>query len=241
MPVTDLERSTAFYRDTLGLEQTARARGRSSGWARTSSSTSSTRPTSGRSSAGRTRRRSRSAWRTWRARGGARGQGHRVLRRDVRHGCLPHGPLRRPRRQRLHAAPQVRRRERRVNVERMDFVGVPVTDRDARGRVLRRDAGAAPERARKPGVAGVRDRQPHDSPEHARADRRPVQPFEHRDRAAGPRRRGGDEGARGEGRRVPLPRGLRLGRLPHGVLRGPGREPLILHNRYAPYADGSMP
>src|SRR5688572_26243064 len=39
---------------------------------------------------------------------GARSQGRRVLRRHLRHRRLPHGDLRRPRRQRAHAAPSLR-------------------------------------------------------------------------------------------------------------------------------------
>src|SRR6185437_14139389 len=39
---------------------------------------------------------------------GARGERHLVLRRDVRHGRLPHGVVRRSRRERLHAAPPLR-------------------------------------------------------------------------------------------------------------------------------------
>ena len=109
VPVTDLERSTAFYRDTLGL----RAGRSTAAWPEfqlgENVSLYLLDPTNiGQQftaahlvdRAARPRRRGGA--------GGARGEGCRVRRRDVRHGRLPHGVLPRSGRQRPHAPPPVR-------------------------------------------------------------------------------------------------------------------------------------
>src|SRR5262249_11284261 len=57
----------------------------------------------------------------------ARGEGRRLLRRDVRLRGLPHGVLLRPRRQRADAAPPLRA-ARLMQVEQVDFVSVPTRD-----------------------------------------------------------------------------------------------------------------
>src|SRR5215213_1887748 len=67
---------------------------------------------------------------------GARGQGRPVLRRHVRHRRLPHGDLRRPRRQGTHAAPPVR--AVRVGPPPRAAAGVPLHDTRKRDMSRRR-------------------------------------------------------------------------------------------------------
>ena len=109
VPVTDLERSTTFYRDTLGLEQIG-----AGAWPEfqlgenvslylldptnigqefTGPHTASIALRVGDVEAGAPR---------------ARGEGRRLRRRDVRHRRLSHGALPRSRRQRAHAPPPLR-------------------------------------------------------------------------------------------------------------------------------------
>ena len=110
VPVTDMERSIRFYGETLGLPRDPRRRaGRSSSSARTSSLYLH-RPDEHRPGV-RGPAHGAIALRVpdvESARQRARGEGRHVLRRDVRHRRLPHGAVRRPRRQRADAPPEVR-------------------------------------------------------------------------------------------------------------------------------------
>ena len=131
----DLERSTAWYRDTLGLAAgRRRARGPSSSSARTSACYLLDPTNIGREFHGaEPRRRSRCASPTSRRRARElEARGRRVPRRDVRHRRLPHGVLRRPRRQRADAPPPLRalpgRAHALMQVEQVDFVSVPTRD-----------------------------------------------------------------------------------------------------------------
>ena len=109
VPVTDLERSTRFYSDTLGLEQIGHG-----GWPEFALGENVSLYLLDPTNIGQTFQGPHTASIALRvpdveeAAEGAGGEGRRVRRRDVRHGRLPHGALPRPRRQHADAPPEVR-------------------------------------------------------------------------------------------------------------------------------------
>ena len=109
VPVTDMERSIAFYGETLGLPRASEAEGWPEFQLGENVSLYLVDPTNiGREFEGP--HTSTIALRVpdVEAAKHARGEGRRVRRRDVRHRRLPHGDLPRPRRQRPDAPPEVR-------------------------------------------------------------------------------------------------------------------------------------
>ena len=111
VPVTDLERSSAFYRDVLGFEQTGEG-----AWPEFELGENAFLYLMDPTNIGEEFHGPHTAPIALRvadveeARTELEGQGVRVPRRHVRHGRLPHGALLRSGRQRLDAAPTVRPR-----------------------------------------------------------------------------------------------------------------------------------
>ena len=109
VPVTDLERSTAFFRDTLGLEQVGHG-----GWPEfqlgENVSLYLLDPTNiGQEFVGpHTAPIALRVPDVEEARKALEAERRGLRGRDVRHRRLPHGPLHRSRRQRAHAPPEVR-------------------------------------------------------------------------------------------------------------------------------------
>ncbi len=142
-----------------------------------------------------------------------------------------------------HYAPRDRGGHRLViGVERTDFIGVPVTDRARAVEFYGETLGLKRNPLAHEEWPEFETGNVDDPAQHARADRCPVQPEQHGDRAArAGRRRRRWRGSRRPASTFAFPEAYDSGVCHMAFFKDPDGNSLILHHRHAPYSDGSTP